>query len=192
MGKRIEETNNKHGRLTVIEYAGKRRRLAHWKCKCDCGKETIVRGSHLRNGGIKSCGCLQKEIRLKLVDSRTLPKGVAAFNGTFKNMKNSAKARKLTWELTGKQAKKLMDSPCYYCGTSFSNLRKSRYNNGDYKYNGMDRKDNNKGYTLDNVVPCCTLCNRAKANRSYNEFIEWIKGLINYSKKKGLSFDFPR
>jgi hypothetical protein len=35
---------------------GKRFR-AHWICRCDCGKETVVLGDHLRNGSIQSCGC---------------------------------------------------------------------------------------------------------------------------------------
>lgn len=30
---------------------------AHWNCVCDCGKLTTVRGSSLRSGYIKSCGC---------------------------------------------------------------------------------------------------------------------------------------
>src|SRR5438045_738534 len=50
----------KYERLTVI------RRVAapvgthiRWLCRCVCGSETIVRGASLRNGGVKSCGCLQ-------------------------------------------------------------------------------------------------------------------------------------
>ena len=30
----------------------------YWRCKCDCGKEFIARGSHLKTGAIRSCGCL--------------------------------------------------------------------------------------------------------------------------------------
>lgn len=30
----------------------------YWKCKCDCGNETVVIGQYLRNGHAKSCGCL--------------------------------------------------------------------------------------------------------------------------------------
>lgn len=30
-------------------------------CQCSCGKQIIVRGSHLRNGNTKSCGCLATE-----------------------------------------------------------------------------------------------------------------------------------
>ena len=49
------------GMLTVVERVGS---LSHgemfWKCKCDCGNEVVVRGSLLRNGGTKSCGCYHK------------------------------------------------------------------------------------------------------------------------------------
>ena len=51
----------KFGRLLVLEFAEVRRRNAHWKCLCDCGKEVIVAGSRLRNGTSKSCGCLTIE-----------------------------------------------------------------------------------------------------------------------------------
>lgn len=32
-------------------------RQYYWKCKCDCGNETIVLGTSLRTGITKSCGC---------------------------------------------------------------------------------------------------------------------------------------
>lgn len=66
--KRIKDmTGQKFGMLTVVEQAGI---LCHgemsWKCKCECGKETVVLGSLLRNGGTKSCGCLHKISAQKL------------------------------------------------------------------------------------------------------------------------------
>lgn len=58
----IDLTGMKFGRLTVIERAGKTKQgNALWKCKCDCGNETIVRGTTLRNGESKSCGCIRAE-----------------------------------------------------------------------------------------------------------------------------------
>lgn len=45
------------GLLTVIERAGTdSARRAVWACRCACGRNTTVRGDHLRRGGIKSCG----------------------------------------------------------------------------------------------------------------------------------------
>lgn len=67
MGKFIDLTGQKFGRLTVIERAetyvsesGKSKAIM-WKCKCECGKYVNVRGSGLKNGRAQSCGCLQKE-----------------------------------------------------------------------------------------------------------------------------------
>ena len=59
MGKMIDITGQKFGKLTVIENAGKLNgsRCYSWKCRCDCGNECIVLGTMLRNGNTKSCGC---------------------------------------------------------------------------------------------------------------------------------------
>lgn len=49
------------GKLIAIEYVGKdAHNFALWRCKCDCGEETITRGSALRRGEVKSCGCLHR------------------------------------------------------------------------------------------------------------------------------------
>ena len=66
MGKAIDLTGQKFGRLTVLKRAenyispngGKR---AQWLCKCECGKEVVVLGKNLRKGLTRSCGCFQKE-----------------------------------------------------------------------------------------------------------------------------------
>jgi len=50
-------TGQRFGRLTVTERAENRNGVAWWKCTCDCGKVTEVRGAVLRNGHTKSCGC---------------------------------------------------------------------------------------------------------------------------------------
>jgi hypothetical protein len=45
------------GRLVVIERVPKIDRHARFRCHCDCGTLPEVRGSHLRAGHVKSCGC---------------------------------------------------------------------------------------------------------------------------------------
>ena len=61
MGKIINIIGQKFGKLTVIEEAGwhiqpsgQRKRLV--KCKCDCGKETIVQITNLIRKKVRSCG----------------------------------------------------------------------------------------------------------------------------------------
>src|ERR1700678_1956729 len=50
------------GRLLVLEAAGlDKYKNALWKCRCECGTVKIIKGSSLRSGASKSCGCLQKE-----------------------------------------------------------------------------------------------------------------------------------
>lgn len=58
----INETGNRYGMLTVIEASDRRSpldkdRLQQWLCRCDCGKEVIIRGSALRRGETTNCGC---------------------------------------------------------------------------------------------------------------------------------------
>lgn len=63
MGRLIDLTGQRFGRLTVVRRVANRpgSRSAWWLCKCDCGKAPEVSGDHLRRGGTRSCGCLQRE-----------------------------------------------------------------------------------------------------------------------------------
>lgn len=60
-------SGQKFGRLTAISVDHVEHKtygnIYFWKCICDCGNTKVCQGSHLRSGGIKSCGCLQKEAR---------------------------------------------------------------------------------------------------------------------------------
>lgn len=68
MDKSKDITGCRFGRLTALERAGRdRQRCALWRCKCDCGKEIITRGSSLRAGVTQSCGCLSAELSTKRV-----------------------------------------------------------------------------------------------------------------------------
>lgn len=62
MGKFIDLTGQRFGRLTVIKKNGKNKRGdILWLCKCDCGNTKNVSTNHLKNKNSKSCGCLFKE-----------------------------------------------------------------------------------------------------------------------------------
>lgn len=66
MGKIIDLTGNRYGRLTVIKMAYRNEnRKYYWLCKCDCGNEKTVAGYSLKCGDTQSCGCLGKEHRTK-------------------------------------------------------------------------------------------------------------------------------
>ena len=56
----IDLTGKKIGRLTIISLKAKGKRTK-WNCICDCGKEKIIDGQHLRSKKIISCGCASIE-----------------------------------------------------------------------------------------------------------------------------------
>jgi hypothetical protein len=60
MGKAIDLTGQRFGRLTVIRQAenDKFGNICWW-CRCDCGKEKAISGHHLRAGQSTSCGCVR-------------------------------------------------------------------------------------------------------------------------------------
>lgn len=71
MGAFIDLTGQRFGRLTVIERAGTRNRMALWRCKCDCGEETLSISGSLRSGASKSCGCSRRSHLVESPPRRT-------------------------------------------------------------------------------------------------------------------------
>ena len=62
MGKIINLTGQKFGKLTVIELSGyDNEHRALWKCKCDCGNEITARSNNLRRKLTQSCGCIRNK-----------------------------------------------------------------------------------------------------------------------------------
>ncbi len=60
MGKRIDLTGQRFGRLVVKKYShANNRRYAMWHVKCDCGHEKNIMGFNLIHEHTKSCGCLK-------------------------------------------------------------------------------------------------------------------------------------
>ena len=157
--KLIDLTGKRFGKLIVIGRDKEKEKQVkskrpYWKCLCDCGNMTTVNRQMLVDGTITSC------------KRRTLKRGQSSFNFLFRNYKWGAEHRGLSFKLTKKQFKKLTKSNCYYCGleptSKILKADKGNSGNGKYIYNGIDRLNNEKGYTIENCVPCCKYCNSAK------------------------------
>jgi hypothetical protein len=158
------------GKLTVLEVSGKIDGRLQWKCQCACGNVCYVHGGHLgTRSGTKSCGC-----------NRKLPFGESGFNSLYGIYKRQAEKRNKSWNIPKDDFRKLTKLPCHYCGTPPSQSCGSSRGNGKYVYNGLDRVDNNLGYELENVVPCCGYCNYMKMKIPVYEFKCWISKVYNY------------
>lgn len=160
--------NRKFGKLTVVKSIN-----GGWECICECGNITNAKSCHLTQGRKKSCGCLVN-----------LETGEASFNHLFGNYKDRAIRKNLEFKLNKEEFKELTKQNCYYCNIEPRQVLKKIKYKGNYIYNGIDRVDNNKGYILDNVIPCCGMCNKAKRHLTKEVFEKWIVSLINSYKAK--------
>jgi hypothetical protein len=89
--------------------------------------------------------------------------------------KGSARSRGLAWELADEEFDRLVTSDCHYCGAEPSMLEVA--GPSEFMHGGIDRMDNNLGYTAANCVPACATCNRAKWDKPYEVFMAWIAQL---------------
>ncbi len=87
----------------------------------------------------------------------------------FYRYRCSAKNRGYEFLLTREDFVLLLTQSCHYCG--------------EIDKIGVDRKDNNVGYVLQNCVPCCKWCNFFKSREGYREFIERCKKITEHISK---------
>lgn len=91
---------------------------------------------------------------------------------------HQAKKRGYIFELTKEQFKELTKQNCWYCGQEPAQIKRG-YGHAPkdayYLYNGIDRVDNEVGYTEANCIPCCGRCNRMKNVLHAEDFIIHIR-----------------
>lgn len=173
MGARANLSGKVFGNLTVTEFsrtqitaAGQKKAI--WKALCVCGSVREYHSSNLMYGKTKSCGCTQyagikkseEHLYISYIHSQHV---------------QTAAAKGIECALTREQVFHLTQLPCHYCKTPAVPRVSGKY--PKYPYSSLDRVDNTKGYLLENVVPCCAFCNRAKSDRPVEEFLGWLTGL---------------
>lgn len=95
-----------------------------------------------------------------------------AINALRNRYMRQALDRGYCFELDYEKFKGLVLSNCYY--SNHPPAQKLKYYRQIFLYTGIDRKDNKVGYTVENSVPCCAQCNRAKSGMSYDKWIDWL------------------
>lgn len=186
----IDITGKRYGRLTVMSHAGTyswngKAKESQWLCRCDCGVEKVISKGQLR-GQTKSCGCFYRETRRnpKKSSKPRLPFGHSARNNILKGYKVSAGGKGMAWDIDKEKFFSLISSNCFYCGCTPSKRRQVSKSGGHFMFNGLDRVDNYLGYVISNVVPCCSICNHAKATMTQSDFLSWIIRLVSHYQNK--------
>lgn len=148
-------------------------RTKRWTVRClSCKGETTTTWQAVR---LKGCfQCTMKSLRK--------PDFHVAVSRCMTSWKFGAAARGLAWDLSRAACEEIMQSPCHYCGRVGANRQMKR--DREIRYNGPDRKNNLLGYTLENVLPCCGVCNRAKNAMSYEDFLAWIDAVVVHAARR--------
>lgn len=162
--------NKEFGRLKVIrrgnDYHHKSGTLISWICKCKCGNTKDILAYQLTSGKTRSCGCLRKQInKIKFF------KGYNDISGKhWSSVRGAAKRRCLQFDITIKDVWNLYIKQNKLCAISGISVQF----NLDNKLTtaSIDRIDNTKGYTLDNIQILHKTINIMKNNLEQNYFIE--------------------
>lgn len=56
------------GYLTVLRRVENRKGRTCWLCRCDCGKEKVISAYDLKQGRVKSCGCMKYAVSHRKID----------------------------------------------------------------------------------------------------------------------------
>ena len=185
----LDVTGQRFGRLTALEYVGRKKCRSKklyqtqrlWSFRCDCGNVVTRKLNHVRTGNTLSCGCLQKEALKRTNEKITLEKGESSFNGLYKVYQRIAMNRHHEWEISKELFRRLTKENCHYCGSPpVQSFLSNKQSNGEYIYMGLDRIFNDQGYSPNNVVPCCGICNWAKHTLSRQEFLLLVERIYKH------------
>lgn len=176
-------TGNRYGRLVAVKSTSEKVNNSYkWECLCDCGKIVFVSVGSLNSGNTKSCGCAGIEQIIKHnKEVKRLPDNGGARNSLYSRYKLSARRKKLEFFLSKEVFNKLINQNCYYCGVQPEALHVQHKCSSRINYNGIDRVDSTLGYTIDNCVPCCKVCNTMKMSLPQDDFYRHIKKIYLYS-----------
>jgi len=193
--KRIKDiTGRKFNMLTVLGYEYSKNGSTYWKCKCDCGNETIVQRSNLRTGSTVSCGCHGRKMLQKVYESN---KQKIKHGDARRNRSDGKKTSRLYNIWCGmKQRCNNPNTGKYHLyggkGVSVCNEWMADYaifkdwalSNGYSEELTIDRIDNGKGYSPDN----CRWAdiNEQHKNRGITVYIGISNTIKEWSKITGL------
>jgi hypothetical protein len=110
---------------------------------------------------------------LKIIEGKLYPLEFLDIKGCiYYDYKKRAHKKGLAFEISQDTFNHYTQLPCYLCGKEVSQTHTS----------GVDRLDNTKGYTIDNIRSCCGICNYTKRDYEYEHFIEKLCLICNYQQ----------
>lgn len=188
MGKFIDLTGRRFGRLTVLARAENHKKDVMWRCLCDCGNEITTARSSLLAGRTRSCGCLARESSARII------KKVNDDGATNHNWKHGLSRTRLYRVWTDIKSRCINSSVpefkwyggrgikiCDEWKDSFSKFKDWAVSNGYADNLTIDRIDNDGNYCPENCrwATMKEQCRNRSSNRVFEgkTFIEWEEQL---------------
>ena len=136
----------------------------YWKVRClSCGLESTREQGYLRKRVCHKC-----YIHKRRFDEKP-KRAKRSAHVVFVSTQHGAYNRRLEFSLTELDVEEIISKPCSYCGIE--------------EYIGIDRFKNDVGYTKNNSVPCCKICNNAKGTQSPLEFGAWLDRVHDHMRR---------
>lgn len=179
------------GQLTVSnEYKSHGIKVKHilWKCKCSCGSEKWIKASNLRAGRAISCGCARYQH--PNFGQKPVPKDSKYFFQSWVNIwRRKAETRHRDFTITIDDLDLLYEKQngrCFYSGDPLIVANGSKFCLNESNIS-LDRIDNSKGYTLNNIVLCTKTVNISRNTQSIEDYISLCDRISKYQKEKGVT-----
>lgn len=138
-------------------------------CKCEnpdrkkvctvCGHEKKL--SEMASTGVKGAPAHKRRSYCKTCKHKKNP--ASRFRRKLDRLRASAKRRGLVCTLTSADVRRLLSSPCTYCGKDDDP--------------SIDRRDNGAGYLPENCVPACFRCNSLRGGMPYEAWELLVPGI---------------
>jgi hypothetical protein len=165
-------------KVKVIDFAYAINSRAYYFTECmTCGDESIRRKDHIKTNPEYCNKCKEKMTAQPKVDS--------VINTIYSGYRTNANSRNISFELTKEIFISIVSKNCFYCGQEpiESQFSKSRNRTKiKFLHNGVDRVNSKLGYTMENCVSCCSMCNLMKNKFSIEDFLSKIKQIYNYKQ----------
>lgn len=166
----IDLTGQRFGRLVAIEPINIKHGRA-WRCRCDCGKETVVLTASLRKGLTRSCKCLQAETRIVTSTGKNhwnWKGGVVPWNQRYRAIPEYREWREAVLERD--------NHSCQLCGDASSTL--AAHHLESYASAPILRLDVGNGITLCKACHWDFHAKYGKRNNTKQQFVEYATAIF--------------
>lgn len=156
------------GIIKVINFSHQKIHRKFYKILClKCNTYSILRSDAIMLKNRQCCINCANKLQSEIAQNKY--KKLRKYRKIYNQYKNNAKVRNLDFKLILEDIIKLVNSNCHYCD--------------DINSKGIDRLNNDIGYCINNVVPCCKKCNFMKNKYTFDEFYNHIEKIYKFMKK---------